>query len=61
MSVHVWNNYYDGCAKYGVGATTGSSVFVESNYFRATKDPMLISLQGTDAKGSGTFSGRMAE
>ena len=57
MSVHVWNNYYDGCAKYGVGATTGSSVFVESNYFRATKDPMLISLQGTDAKGSGTFSG----
>lgn len=57
MSVHVWNNYYDGCAKFGVGATTGSSVFVESNYFRATKDPMLISLQGTDAKGGGTFSG----
>ena len=57
MSVHVWNNYYDGCAKYGVGATTGSSVFVESNYFRATKDPMLISQQGTDAKGNGTFSG----
>lgn len=57
MSVHVWNNYYDGCAKFGVGATTGSSVFVESNYFRATKDPMLISQQGTDAKGGGTFSG----
>lgn len=57
MSVHVWNNYYDGCAKYGVGATTGASVFVESNYFRATKDPMLISQQGTDAKGIGTFSG----
>lgn len=57
MSVHVWNNYYDGCAKYGVGATTGSSVFVESNYFRATKDPMLVSQQGTDAKGGGTFSG----
>lgn len=57
MSVHVWNNYYDGCAKYGVGATTGSSVFVENNYFRATKDPMLISQQGTDAKGEGTFSG----
>jgi pectate lyase len=57
MSVHVWNNYYDGCAKYGVGATTGSSVFVERNYFRATKDPMLISQQGTDAKGNGTFSG----
>ena len=57
MSVHVWNNYYDGCAKYGVGATSGASVFVERNYFRATKDPMLISRQGTDAKGDGTFSG----
>lgn len=57
MTVHVWNNYYDGCAKYGVGATTGSSVFVEGNYFRDTKDPMLISGQGTDAKGTGTFSG----
>lgn len=57
MSVHVWNNYFDGVAKYGVGATTGSSVFVESNYFRATHDPMLISQQGTDAKGGGTFSG----
>jgi len=57
MSVHIWNNYYDGCAKYGAGATMGSSVFVENNYFRATKDPMMISMQGTDAKGSGTFSG----
>lgn len=57
MTVHVWNNYYDGCAKYGVGATMGSSVFVESNFFRATKNPMLASKQGTDAKGDGTFSG----
>ena len=57
MSVHVWNNYYDGCAKYGVGATTGSSAFVERNYFRDTKDPMLSSKQGTDAIGDGTFSG----
>ena len=57
MSVHIWNNYYDGCAKYGVGATTGSSIFVENNYFRHTKDPIMISLQGTDAKGDGTFSG----
>ncbi len=57
MTVHVWNNYYDGCSKYGVGATMGSSVFVENNYFRHTKSPMLISKQGTDAKGSGTFSG----
>lgn len=57
MTVHVWNNYYDGCAKYGVGATMGSNVFVENNYFRHTKDPMMISMQGTDAKGNGTFSG----
>ena len=57
MSVHVYNNYFDGNAKYGVGATTGSSVFVEGNYFRNCKNPMLASLQGTDAKGDGTFSG----
>jgi pectate lyase len=57
MTVHVWNNYYDGNAKYGVGATMGSSVFVENNYFRHVKYPMLISLQGTDASGAGTFSG----
>lgn len=57
MSVHLWNNFYDGCAKYGIGATMGSSVFSERNYFRATKDPILISKQGTDQKGTGTFSG----
>ena len=56
MSVHVWNNYFDNVAKYGVGATTGSSVFVEGNYFLKTKKPILSSLQGTDALGSGTFS-----
>lgn len=57
MTVHVWNNYYDGVAKYGAGATMGSSVFVEGNFFRHTKNTMLISLQGTDGKGAGTFSG----
>lgn len=56
-SVHVWNNYYDGVSKYGIGVTMGASVFVESNYFRNTKYPMLISKQGTDANGEGTFSG----
>lgn len=56
MSVHMWNNYYDGCSKYGIGATMGSSVFSENNYFRSTKSPILISRQGTDAKGLGTFS-----
>ena len=57
MSVHVWNNYFDNCGKYGVGATSGASVFVENNYFLKTKKPILASLQGTDAQGSGTFSG----
>lgn len=50
MSVHVFNNYFDGIAKYCVGATTGSSVFVESNYFNNAHNPMLISMQGTDTK-----------
>lgn len=57
MSVHVYNNYYDGNSKYGVGVTTGSSAFVEANYFRNCKHPMLSSGQGTDAQGDGTFSG----
>lgn len=56
-SVHVYNNYYDGVSKYGVGATMGSSVFVENNYYRNSKNPMLISKQGRDAMGDGTFSG----
>ncbi len=47
-SAHVYNNYYDGISKYGVGATEGSSVFVEGNYFRNCKYPMLISMQGSD-------------
>ncbi len=57
MTVHVWNNYFDNVAKYGVGATSGASVFVENNYFLKTKKPILSSKQGTDAQGSGTFSG----
>lgn len=59
MTVHVYNNYFDGAAKYGVGATTGSNVFVESNYYRNTNRPMMISLQGTDIVNgvkNGTFS-----
>ena len=57
MSVHMYNNYYQHCDVYGIGATMGSSVFMESNYFDATKRPIMSSLQGTDAKGDGTFSG----
>ncbi|WP_394522685.1 pectate lyase family protein [Lacrimispora sinapis] len=56
-SIHIYNNYYDGNSKYGVGITTGGSAFVEANYFRNCKYPMMSSLQGTDALGEGTFSG----
>ena len=66
-SAHIYNNYYDGIAKYGAGSTEGSSLFVEGNYYRNAKYPMLISLQGTDVWSSskqandpanmGTFSG----
>lgn len=66
-SAHVYNNYYDGIAKYCIGSTLGSSLFVEGNYFRNSKRPMMISLQGTDVwnpttqrndpNNMGTFSG----
>lgn len=57
-SAHVYNNYYDGNSKYGVGSTLGSSVFVENNFFRNCKYPMLTSMQGTDVYNGaeGTFS-----
>lgn len=62
MTVHIWNNYFDGNAKYGSGTTMGSSAFVEQNYFRNCKYPMLMARQGHDpASTSGsvktTFSG----
>lgn len=58
-TVHVYNNFYDGIAKYAVGSTMGSSIFVENNYFLNTKYTMLISMQGSDigSDGTGTFSG----
>ncbi len=61
-TVHVYNNYFDGNSKYGVGVTMGASAFVENNYYRSTANmkPMLSSLQGTDiahGKEGQTFSG----
>ena len=64
-TAHIYNNYYDGVAVYGIGATEGSSAFAEANYFRGCKRPMMISGQGTDTYDSktkgytrkGTFSG----
>lgn len=66
-NVHFYNNYLDGNAKYGCGASEYSSLFVENNYYRDCKHPMMISMQGTDVWNSstqkddptnmGTFSG----
>lgn len=56
-TVHIYNNYFDGNAKYGVGVTMGASAYVEQNYFRNCPKPMMSSKQGTDAIGEGTFSG----
>ncbi|MCM1227470.1 MAG: hypothetical protein NC320_08625 [Clostridium sp.] len=57
MSVHAYNNYYDGNSKYGVGVTYKGNAFVEANYFRNCNYPMLISMQGSDIISGGTFSG----
>lgn len=63
-SVHVYNNYYDGVAKYGIGAAVQSSVFAENNYFRNVPRPMIIATQGSDVyengvyKDKGTLSGQ---
>ena len=56
-TVHIYNNYFDGNAKYGVGVTMGASAFVENNNFRHCKYPMLSSGQGSDDITGGTFSG----
>lgn len=57
-TLHVYNNFYDGISKYAIGATTGSSIFAENNYFLNTNYAMLISMQGSDiaGDGEGTFS-----
>ena len=47
-AIHVYNNLYDGVAKYGMIARMGASIFSEGNYFLNTHKPMLISQQGTD-------------
>lgn len=66
VTAHIYNNYYDGVSVYGIGNTSETSAFVERNFFREVKRPMMISGQGTDkydeAKGTytlkGTFSGQ---
>lgn len=63
-TVHIYNNYFDGVSKYGIGITNFASAFAENNYFRNTKYPMLTSMQGSDmyrseivySEDNGTFS-----
>ena len=58
MTVHVYNNYYDGISKYGIGAVKGAQCFAEGNYFRNCKYPFLIGGYGSDATFDKTiFSG----
>lgn len=45
---HVYNNYYDGNGEYGVGLASNACAFVESNYFRNCRYPVINSGQGTD-------------
>ena len=64
-SIHIYNNYFDGVSKYGIGVTNGASAFSENNYFRNCRYPMLSSGQGSDKfdpntgayTNKGTFSG----
>lgn len=66
-SNHVYNNYYDGVAMYGIGAAMKTSVFSENNYYRNCPRPMIIASQGSDCydeatgtyKDKGTLSGQM--
>ncbi|MGM9969748.1 MAG: InlB B-repeat-containing protein [Anaeroplasma sp.] len=48
MTVHVYNNYYDGNAKYGMATAYGANIFSEGNYFRNCPKPYLIGGQGTE-------------
>ena len=45
---HIYNNYYDGNGLYGVGLASASSAFVENNWFRNCRYPIVSSAQGSD-------------
>lgn len=54
ITVHSYNNYYDHNYSGGIGATTGASAFLESNYFEDTVRPMFMAGQGNDLKEDGS-------
>jgi pectate lyase len=45
---HIYNNYYDGNGLYGVGLASASCAFVENNWFRNCRYPIVSSAQGSD-------------
>ncbi len=45
---HVYNNYYDGNGEYGIGLASNACAFVEGNWFRNCRYPVINSGQGTD-------------
>lgn len=36
-NVHVFNNYYEGCVDYGIGAGNNANIYSEANYFIDTR------------------------
>ena len=55
-TVHIYNNYFDGNAKYGIASAMGASIFAENNYFRSTTNtiPFITGQMGHDIKDDGT-------
>lgn len=47
-ALHIYNNYYDGNGEYGVGLASNACAFVENNWFRNCRYPVINSGQGTD-------------
>ena len=54
-TVHIYNNYFDGNAKYGIASAMGASIFAENNYFRSTTNtiPFITGQMGHDIKDDG--------
>ena len=54
-TVHIYNNYFDGNAKYGIGSALGASIFAENNYFRSTTNtiPFMSGKMAHDIKDDG--------
>lgn len=47
-TAHIYNNYFDANASMSLLSTEKTSAFVEANYYRNSKYPMMINMQGTN-------------